>query len=112
MTGGADANATQRQACEAGKSNGINMLVTSQPPSRETPDPGDRLRPLGLGREHCAIRALLRAQDLGLAQHDRQLLRHRLGSQALPQLLDGCDVHGLEGFFIVLIVAVLAGWYP
>ena len=24
----------------------------------------------------------------------------------------GVIVHGLEGFFIVLIVAVLAGWYP
>ena len=27
------------------------------------------------------LRPLPRAQDLGLAQHDRQLLRHRLGSQ-------------------------------
>jgi uncharacterized protein len=34
---------------------------------------------------------LPRAQDLGLAQHDRQLLRRRLGRQTLPQLLDGCD---------------------
>jgi hypothetical protein len=24
----------------------------------------------------------------------------------------GVIVHGLEGFFIVLVVAVLAGWYP
>jgi uncharacterized protein len=24
----------------------------------------------------------------------------------------GVIVHGLEGFFLVLIVAVLAGWYP
>src|SRR6188472_4609224 len=47
--------------------------------------------PLGLGREHGAIRPLPRTQDLGLAQHDRQLVWHRVGNQALPQLLDGRD---------------------
>jgi hypothetical protein len=24
----------------------------------------------------------------------------------------GVIVHGLEGFFVVILVAVLAGWYP
>jgi membrane protease YdiL (CAAX protease family) len=37
-----------------------------------------------------------RAQDLGLAEHDRRILRHSLGWQALPHLLDGRD-RGLRG---------------
>ena len=44
-------------------------------PWRAAAADGRCLRPLGLGREHGALRALPRAQDLGLAEHDHHLLR-------------------------------------
>ena len=70
------------------------------------------LRPLGLGCQHRALRPLPRAQDMGLAERDASSFGYAWATKRYRSFWMGVIVHGVEGYFIVLVVAILAGWYP
>jgi hypothetical protein len=73
---------------------------------------GRGVRPLGLGREHRASGPYHVHKIWAWPSMIAGAFNMAWAAKRYRSMWMGVIVHGLEGFFIVLIVAVLAGWYP